>query len=171
MRRLFALAIVPVALAAFAGTAHADTDRSAPVRGSFLELGPLNVISDRFTPNGTEIIDSDHPIVFEGGLTGTSTSFEHTVIHADGTFTTDNLELFSGRVTGTSGHVLGTGTIDIVFIAVGDFTSNNGNGQFHAQWGIVGAGGALRGLHGGGTSVGEPGVPGGNGTFDGTVWS
>lgn len=169
MRRRLAAVIAPLALPIPLTTAHAASSSGLSVSGSFLELGPLTIVSDHPTQAGGEIINSYHPIVFFGGLAGQSTSYEHTVISPKLTFETHNTEYFTGSVTTDSGQPLGAGALTINFNATGDFTSNDGNGQFTAHVEIIGSGGALTGLHGEGTAAGEPGVPGGNGTFQLTL--
>jgi hypothetical protein len=61
--------------------------------------------------------------------------------------------------------VLGTGGLDLNFNARVDFVTNSFTGHFE----VIGSSGGLAGTHGHGTVSGEPGVPGGNGPYNGTL--
>ena len=158
-----ALLVAPGALSISISRASAVVVQH-PVSTTFLELGPDTVISQRL--RGTTYYGRDfHPIDYSGGLSGTSVSTERIILQADQTFTVHNIEDFTGTISSTDGTVLGTGTAKIRFVASGSFLPDPGS--FTATFTVIGGSGGLTHLHGHGTAVGVPGVPGGNGVATG----
>jgi hypothetical protein len=179
MNRRSVVATVAVATAVVAGAGPAlasssQSSKSGTISGAFQEIGPDNFTRVNPTSPNVSVTVDEHPIVFEGGLVGTSNSIEHTVGRSNLAFETHNIEVFDNvTVTTDSGALVGTGSLTINFNATGNFTvDDQGNltgGAFTGTFEIVSGGGQLSGLHGRGTVVGVPGSTSGFGTYTGSV--
>jgi hypothetical protein len=146
-------------------TAAAQAAPACDIHGTILEgdlSGPENI-----TVHGNTVIDEfTHPIFFDGSMSGVGIAEERNVIHLqNGTADVHARIAFTGVVTCADGRVLGTGGLEINFNATADFAANSFTGHFQ----VIGSSGGLAGTNGNGTLSGVPGVPGGNGPYDGTL--
>jgi hypothetical protein len=147
----------------------APAGASAPCRihgtileGDIVDYGTLTIA----VHGNTEIDTFEHPIVFDGNLTGVGDAKERVVAHnQNGAFEVHDRVAFQGTATCADGRVLGAGGLVINFVATGSFVTNS----FTAHFEVIGSSGGLAGTHGNGTVSGVPGVPGGNGPYDGTL--
>jgi hypothetical protein len=164
---------VPVAAAVLlacclvAGPAQARASRPCHVQGTILEGDIVDLDTLTFAVHGnTEVDTFEHPIFFDGNLTGVGNAQERVVAHnQNGAFEVHDRVAFQGTATCTDGRVLGAGGLDINFVATGSFVTN----QFTAHFEVIGSSGGLAGTTGSGTVSGVPGVPGGNGPYDATL--
>jgi hypothetical protein len=107
-----------------------------------------------------------HPIFFDGNLSGIGVAEERQVFHVQNNTADVQAKIaFTGTATCADGRVLGTGGLEFNFNARVSFVTNSFTGHFE----VIGSSGGLAGTRGNGTVTGEPGVPGGNGPYDGTL--
>jgi hypothetical protein len=136
---------------------QSDTWTGAPVNGF---------------PGTNEIQIFTHPIEVTGGLSGTGFDQERAwfdahnfdfTSHDDVTW--DPSSSYGPMTVTCPDGTTRTGGLEINFLATGNYIAN----AFTATYQIVGSSGGLAGTTGSGKMTGEPGVPGGNGTYTGTV--
>ena len=157
-----ALAICGLAVPTQAAAAAPCHIKGTILEGDIVDFGTLTV-----TVHGnTEIDTFEHPIFFDGSMTGVGNAQERVLTHdQNGNFTVHDRVDFQGAVTCTDGRVLGTGGLVFNFVATGSFVSNS----FTAHFEVIGSSGGLSGTSGNGTVSGVPGVPGGTGPYTGTL--
>src|SRR6266540_4301142 len=108
---------------------------------------------------GNTIIDLTATVSYTGTFSGTSTVQGTLIIHADGSANFNDVETFTGTVSGVPGTV--------TFKLTG---RNDSAGVIRATDAIVGATGELAGLHGVLTEVGTvPSLNGPAGTYSGQI--
>jgi len=167
-----AAAILPVGAQAASGT-------SCQVTGTMLEGDFTTMESDTWTgapvngfPGTIEIQTFTHPITLSGGISGTGFDQERAWFNARTfDFTSHDNVVFDpstaygpATVTCPDGTSK-TGGLVVNFDATGNYIGN----FFNAHFEIVGSSAGLDGTTGNGTVSGEPGVPGGNGPYTGSV--
>jgi hypothetical protein len=151
-----------IVVAAQAGASTPCHIHGTILEGDIVDFGTLTVAIH----GNTEIDTFEHPIFFDGNLTGVGDAQERVVAHnQNGTFEVHDRVAFQGTATCTDGRVLGAGGLDFNFVATGSFVDN----AFKAHFEVIGSSGGLAGTQGNGTISGVPGVPGGNGPYDGTL--
>jgi hypothetical protein len=159
--------------------AQAAPGKSCQVTGSMLEGDFTTIESDIWHgapvngfPGTTEVQTFTHPIFLSGGVSGTGFDQERAWFNAR-TFdftshdriTVDTSTGYGPATVTCPDGTRRTGGIVINFLATGNYTANS----FRAHFEIVGSSGGLNGTTGNGTMSGEPGVPGGNGTYTASV--
>lgn len=148
-----------------ATAAQADPAPPCQIHGTVLE-GDITTLQSVTVHGNTEIDVFTHPIFFDGNLSGTGIAEERDVDHLQNNTVDVQAKIaFTGTATCADGRVLGTGGLEINFNARASFVTNSFTGTFE----IIGSSGGLAGTHGDGTVTGVPGVPGGNGPYDGTL--
>jgi hypothetical protein len=151
-----ALAVLPAA---------AQAAPACHIHGTILE-GEITTIESEAAHGNTEVAVFTHPIFLDGNLSGVGIAEERNVFHVQSNTADVQAKIaFTGTATCDDGRVLGTGGLDLNFNARVDFVTNSFTGHFE----VIGSSGGLAGTHGHGTVSGEPGVPGGNGPYNGTL--
>jgi hypothetical protein len=170
------LAAVAVVLPA---GAQAAPGTSCQVTGTMLEGDFTAVQGDNWNgapvngfPGTTEVQTFTHPIYLTGGISGTGFDQERAWFNARTFDFTSHDKVTFDSSTGYGPATVtcpdGTsrsGGIEVNFLATGNYIANS----FDAHFQIVGSSGGLNGTTGSGTMTGEPGVPGGNGTYTASV--
>jgi len=170
-----------------AGAQAANTN--CPVSGTILENDFTAIQSDNWNgpplnsdlfgslPGTVEIVQFTHPITLTGGIAGVGFDQERAwAQYKTNDFTSHDKVAFdpaagSGTPATTRATVscpdgtTRTGGLTINFIATGNYAAN----AFTAHFEVIGSSGGLAGTTGNGTVTGEPGVPGGNGPYSGTL--
>jgi hypothetical protein len=150
--------------ALFTSAAQAASTPPCQIHGTILEGDVPG--SEDISVHGNTVIDQfTHPIFFDGNLSGVGIAEERNVIHLQNNAVEVHARVaFTGSVTCADGRVLGAGGLELNFNATVDFPTS-----FAAHFQVIGSSGGLAGVHGNGTVSGVPGVPGGNGPYDGTL--
>ncbi len=160
--RLLGVVVAVLACAALPSAAEAASAPPCKVHGTILE-GDITAESVSFHGN-TAIGVFTHPIFFDGSLSGVGIAEERDVVHLQNDAIDVHARVaFTGTVKCVDGRVLGAGGLVLNFNAVADSTS------FAAHFQVIRSSGGLAGTQGSGTVTGVPGVPGGNGPYDGTL--
>ncbi len=151
------LLVSVVALLAVGGVTGAAASPPAPASGAFTYTSAtFNSIR---SAGGNTIIDLTATVSYTGTFSGTSTVQGTLIIHADGSANFNDVETFTGTVSGVPGTV--------TFKLTG---RNDSAGVIRATDAIVGATGELAGLHGVLTEVGTvPSLNGPAGTYSGQI--
>jgi hypothetical protein len=163
LTRLLGVVAAVLACAVLPSAAQAASAPPCQVHGTILE-GDITAESVSFHGN-TAIGVFTHPIFFDGNLSGVGIAKERDVVHLQNDAIDVHARVaFTGSVTCADGRVLGAGGLVLNFNAIADFPTS-----FTAHFQVIGSSGGLAGTQGSGTVSGVPGVPGGNGPYDGTL--
>ena len=156
--RLGRLLVVQFA-AALALVAATAVSASAPTAASGTVGNTSATFNSVRVAGGNLIIDLTATAAYTGTFTGTSTIDGRLIVHADGSATFHDVEVFTGTVNGVAGTV--------TFALNG---SNDSSLAVHATATIVDATGGLVGLHGALHEVGTVVLPNGPvGTYSGKI--
>lgn len=176
---LAAAGLLAAAATAVPGAAQAASGQTCQVTGGMLEGDFTSAPGDTWEgapvngfPGTVDIQRFTHPLYITGGISGAAFDEERAWFQAR-TFDFTSHDVVTWGPGSPYGDVTITcpdgttrsGGLVINFLATGNYLTNS----FTAHFEIVGSSGGLAGTTGNGTMTGEPGVPGGNGTYTATI--